>query len=61
MAKVQNHVENTVDNLRDSAGGTHEINAAYLDGKDIDDIIPNKGEVKTRNRVSEKGYTGGAT
>lgn len=33
MAKIQNHVENTVDNLRDSAGNVHEINAAYLDGK----------------------------
>ena len=33
MAKIQNHVENTVDNLRDSAGNAHEINAAYLDGK----------------------------
>lgn len=33
MAKVQNHVENTVDNLRDSTGNVHEINAAYLDGK----------------------------
>ena len=33
MAKVQNHVANTVDNLRDSAGGVHEINAAYLNGK----------------------------
>ena len=33
MAKVQNHVENTVDNLRDSAGNVHEINAAYLNGK----------------------------
>lgn len=61
MAKVQNHVADTVDNLRDSDGNVHEINAAYLDGKDIDDIIPNKGEVKTRNRVSNKGYTGSAT
>ena len=33
MAKVQNHVENTVDNLRDSAGNAYEINAAYLNGK----------------------------
>lgn len=33
MAKIQNHVENTIDNLRDSAGDVHEINAAYLDGK----------------------------
>ena len=33
MAKVQNHVENTIDNLRDSAGVAHEINAAYLNGK----------------------------
>ena len=33
MAKVQNHVENTIDNLRDSAGNAHEINAAYLNGK----------------------------
>ena len=33
MAKIQNHVENTVDNLRDSAGNVHEINAAYFDGK----------------------------
>lgn len=61
MAKIQNHVADTVDNLRDSDGNVHEINAAFLDGKDIDDIIPNKGEVKTRNRVSNKGYTGSAT
>ena len=33
MSKVQNHVENTIDNLRDSAGVAHEINAAYLNGK----------------------------
>lgn len=33
MAKIQNHVANTVDNLRDSTGGVHEINAAYFDGK----------------------------
>ena len=33
MAKVQNHVENTIDNLRDSAGNAHEINSAYLNGK----------------------------
>ena len=33
MAKVQNHVENTIDNLRDSAGNAHEINASYLNGK----------------------------
>ena len=33
MAKVQNHVENTIDNLRDSAGNAYEINAAYLNGK----------------------------
>ena len=33
MAKIQNHVENTVDNLRDSAGNAYEINAAYLNGK----------------------------
>ena len=33
MAKIQNHVENTIDNLRDSAGNVHEINAAYLNGK----------------------------
>ena len=33
MAKIKNHVENTVDNLRDSTGDVHEINAAYLDGK----------------------------
>lgn len=33
MAKIQNHIENTIDNLRDSAGNAHEINAAFLDGK----------------------------
>ena len=33
MAKIQNHIENTVDNLRDSAGNAYEINAAYLNGK----------------------------
>ena len=39
MAKIKNHVENTVDNLRDSAGGTHEINAAYLDGKGAEKYV----------------------
>ena len=39
MAKVQNHVENTVDNLRDSAGNVHEINAAYLDGKGAEEYV----------------------
>lgn len=33
MAKIQNHVVGTVDNLRDSDGNVHEINAAYFDGK----------------------------
>lgn len=39
MAKIQNHIENTVDNLRDSAGGVHEINAAYLDGKGAEEYV----------------------
>ena len=39
MAKIQNHVENTVDNLRDSAGNAHEINAAYLDGKGAEEYV----------------------
>ena len=39
MAKVQNHVENTIDNLRDSAGVAHEINAAYLNGKGAEEYV----------------------
>ena len=39
MAKIQNHVENTIDNLRDSAGNAHEINAAYLDGKGAEEYV----------------------
>lgn len=39
MAKIQNHVENTVDNLRDSTGNAHEINAAYLDGKGAEEYV----------------------
>lgn len=39
MAKIQNHIENTVDNLRDSAGDVHEINAAYLDGKGAEEYV----------------------
>lgn len=39
MAKVQNHVENTVDNLRDSAGNAYEINAAYLNGKGAEEYV----------------------
>ena len=39
MAKVQNHAENTIDNLRDSAGNAHEINAAYLDGKGAEEYV----------------------
>lgn len=39
MAKIKNHVENTVDNLRDSAGNAHEINAAYFDGKGAEEYV----------------------
>ena len=39
MAKIQNHVENTIDNLRDSAGNAHEINAAYFDGKGAEEYV----------------------
>ena len=39
MAKVQNHVKNTVDNLRDSAGVAYEINAAYLNGKGAEEYV----------------------
>lgn len=39
MAKIQNHVENTIDNLRDSAGDVHEINAAYLNGKGAEEYV----------------------
>lgn len=39
MAKIKNHVENTVDNLRDSTGDAHEINAAYLDGKGAENYV----------------------
>lgn len=39
MAKIKNHVENTVDNLRDSTGNAHEINAAYLDGKGAENYV----------------------
>ena len=39
MAKIKNHVENTIDNLRDSAGDVHEINAAYLDGKGAEEYV----------------------
>lgn len=39
MAKIQNHVENTIDNLRDSAGNIHEINAAYFDGKGAEEYV----------------------
>ena len=39
MVKVQNHVENTIDNLRDSAGNAHEINAAYLNGKGAEEYV----------------------
>lgn len=57
---ITKHIANTVDNLRDSSGGTHELNSAYLNGQDINDIIPNKGEVKTLNRIAIKGSTGGS-
>lgn len=39
MAKIQNHVAGTVDNLRDSDGNVHEINAAYLDGKGAEKYV----------------------
>lgn len=60
MAKIQNHVENTVDNLRDSAGNAHEINAAYLNGKGAEEyatidtlsIISNRVDANEKNILS---------
>lgn len=60
MAKIKNHVENTVDNLRDSTGDAHEINAAYLDGKGAENyvttdtlsIISNRVDANEKNILS---------
>ena len=60
MAKIQNHVENTIDNLRDSAGNVHEINAAYLDGKGAEEyatqatlsIISSRVDTNEKNILS---------
>lgn len=60
MAKIQNHVENTIDNLRDSAGNVHEINAAYLNGKGAEEyatqatlsIISSRVDTNEKNILS---------
>lgn len=60
MAKIQNHVENTIDNLRDSAGNAHEINAAYLNGKGAEEyatqatlsIISSRVDTNEKNILS---------
>lgn len=60
MTKIQNHVENTIDNLRDSAGNVHEINAAYLNGKGAEEyatqatlsIISNQVDTNEKNILS---------
>lgn len=65
MAKIQNHIENTVDNLRDSAGNVHEINAAYLDGKGAEkyattDDLPTQA-TSTKLGLVKSSTTGTAT
>lgn len=38
MATITKHIPSTVDNLRDASGGVHEINAAFVDGRSINDL-----------------------
>lgn len=65
MAKIQNHIENTIDNLRDSAGNAHEINAAFLDGKGAEeyattDDLPTQA-TSTKLGLVKSSTTGTAT
>ena len=58
---IDKHISGAVEKFEDTAGTSHTINAEYIGGYDAREVFPNYGEVKTANRLSNKGYTGGAT
>lgn len=58
---IDKHISGAVEKFEDTAGTSHTINAEYIGGYDAREVFPNYGEVKTANRLSNKGYTGSAT
>ncbi len=58
---IDKHISGAVEKFEDTAGTSHIINAEYIGGYDAREVFPNYGEVKTANRLSNKGYTGSAT
>lgn len=58
---IDKHISGAVEKFEDTAGTSHAINAEYIGGYDAREVFPNYGEVKTANRLSNKGYTGSAT
>lgn len=58
---IDKHISGAVEKFEDTAGTSHSINAEYIGGYDAREVFPNYGEVKTLNRISNKGYTGSAT
>ena len=58
---IDKHISGAVEKFEDTAGTSHSINAEYIGGYDARAVFPNYGEVKTLNRISNKGYTGSAT
>ena len=58
---IDKHISGAVEKFEDTAGISHIINAEYIGGYDAREVFPNYGEVKTANRLSNKGYTGSAT
>lgn len=58
---IDKHISGAVEKFQDTAGTSHSINAEYVGGYDAREVFPNYGEVLTKNRISNKGYTNGAT
>lgn len=58
---IDKHISGAVEKFEDTSGTSHSINAEYVGGYDAREVFPNYGEVKTANRLSNKGYTGSAT
>lgn len=58
---IDKHISGAVEKFEDTAGTSHSINAEFIGGYDAREVFPNYGEVKTLNRISNKGYTGSAT
>lgn len=58
---IDKHISGAVEKFQDTVGTSHSINAEYVGGYDAREVFPNYGEVLTKNRISNKGYTNGAT